>query len=109
MGNAAEPAPPPQPVPRWRRWLGAGRGRWLGVAVGSAFTCALLLPDPGPLPTLRFNAFDAYQTYIPRVRRSAPAVIVAIDEASLARVGPLMLEEPGLVNDLMGRRRVGTG
>ena len=87
MGNAAEPAPPPQPVPRWRRWLGAGRGRWLGVAVGSAFTCALLLPDPGPLPTLRFNAFDAYQTYIPRVRRSAPAVIVAIDEASLARVG----------------------
>jgi len=75
-------------VPHWRRWLAAGRGRWLGVAVGSAFTCALLLmPDPGPLPPMRFGAFDFYQTHFPRVRTSAPAVIIAIDEKSLARVG----------------------
>ena len=75
-------------VSRWRRWLGAGRGRWLGVVVSSAFAGALLLaPDPGPLPAMRFGAFDFYQTHFPRVRKSAPAVIIAIDEASLERVG----------------------
>jgi adenylate cyclase len=63
------------------------KGRWLGAAVSIAFTIALLLPDPGPLPQLRFSAFDAYQTHFPRARTSMPAVIIAIDEASLARVG----------------------
>lgn len=63
------------------------KGRWLGVAASIAFMIALLLPDPGPLPQMRFSAFDAYQTYFPRARTSMPAVIVAIDEASLARVG----------------------
>jgi serine phosphatase RsbU (regulator of sigma subunit)/CHASE2 domain-containing sensor protein len=85
--DAAEPAPVAASIPRWRRWLAAGRGRRLGVAVGCVFTATLLLPDPGPMPALRFGAFDAYQTYRPRVRQSAPAVIVAIDEDSLARVG----------------------
>lgn len=87
-------ADPPDPeslapsVSRWRRWLTAGRGRWLGVVVSGAFVGALLLtPDPGPLPAMRFGAFDFYQTHLPRVRKSAPAVIIAIDEASLARVG----------------------
>ena len=72
-------------VSRWRRWLAAGRGRWLGVVVSGAFVGTLLLmPDPGPLPAMRFGAFDFYQTHFPRVRKSAPAVIIAIDEASLA-------------------------
>jgi serine phosphatase RsbU (regulator of sigma subunit)/CHASE2 domain-containing sensor protein len=57
------------------------------VVVSGVFTCVLLLPDPGPLPQLRFAAFDAYQAYFPRARQSAPAVIIAIDEASLARIG----------------------
>ncbi|MEO7729315.1 MAG: CHASE2 domain-containing protein [Burkholderiales bacterium] len=88
MHHATDPPSYIQPVARWRRWLAAGRGRWLGVAVGSAFTCALLvLPDPGPLPTFRFGAFDAYQTYLPHARQSAPAVIIAIDAPSLSRVG----------------------
>ena len=88
MDHAADPAPPVVAVPRWRWWLAAGRGRWLGMAVGSAFAGALLLmPDPGPLPSMRFGAFDFYQTHFPRVRKSAPAVIIAIDEKSLARVG----------------------
>jgi serine phosphatase RsbU (regulator of sigma subunit)/CHASE2 domain-containing sensor protein len=88
VDHAANPAPPVVTVSRWRRWLAAGRGRWLGVAVSSAFAGALLLiPDPGPLPPMRFGAFDFYQTHWPRVRTSAPAVIVAIDEKSLARVG----------------------
>jgi len=36
---------------------------------------------------LRLAWFDAYQSLLPRERRSAPAVIVAIDEASLERFG----------------------
>jgi serine phosphatase RsbU (regulator of sigma subunit)/CHASE2 domain-containing sensor protein len=51
------------------------------------FAGALSLPDPGPLPAMRFGAFDFYQTHMPRVRQSAPAVIIAIDEKSLAQVG----------------------
>ena len=74
-------------VPPWRRLLAANRGRWLGMAVSLAFTCALLMPDPGPMPAMRFLAFDTYQTKFPRERKSADAVIVAIDEKSLARVG----------------------
>ena len=74
-------------VPLWRRLLAANRGRWLGMAVSLAFTCALLMPDPGPMPAMRFLAFDTYQTKFPRERKSADAVIVAIDEKSLARVG----------------------
>jgi CHASE2 domain-containing sensor protein len=41
---------------------------------------------PG-LRLLRLAAFDAYQSLAPRERRSAPVVIVAIDEESLARHG----------------------
>ncbi|MBP8098599.1 MAG: CHASE2 domain-containing protein [Arenimonas sp.] len=47
----------------------------------------LLLPDPGPIPGLRNLGFDTYQTLLPRTRGAQPAVIVAIDDRSLARVG----------------------
>lgn len=83
----ADPAATDPSVPRWRRWLATGRGRRLGGAIAALMTAALLLPDPGPHPQLRYSAFDAYQVYAPRTRKSAPAVIVAIDEKSLARVG----------------------
>lgn len=87
MSIAADTAPSALAVSRWQRWIASGRGRWLGVLVSIALTCALLVPDPGPWASLRHGAFDAYQTYFPRTRQSAPAVIIAIDEASLARVG----------------------
>lgn len=71
----------------WRRYVAGGRGRWLGPAVAAVLAAALLMPDPGPLPALRLWAFDAYQAALPRQRASAPAVIIAIDDQSLSRVG----------------------
>jgi serine phosphatase RsbU (regulator of sigma subunit) len=82
------PDRPAAPAPvAWRRWLASGRGRWLAIILSLAFAAALLLPDPGPLPALRYAALDAYQVWLPRKPRSAPAVIVEIDDDSLARVG----------------------
>ncbi len=43
--------------------------------------------DGRPLSLVRLAGFDAYQTLWPRTRVSAPAVIVEIDEESLARHG----------------------
>jgi adenylate cyclase len=47
----------------------------------------LLLASPVPVAVLRNAVFDAYQRLVPLERVSAPAVVVAIDEGSLARVG----------------------
>ncbi|HYC44622.1 MAG TPA: SpoIIE family protein phosphatase [Burkholderiales bacterium] len=74
-------------VASWRRRLARGRGRWLGVTVAVLVTLALLLPDPGPLPALRYWTFDSYQFYFPRHRKLEPAVIVAIDERSIQARG----------------------
>ncbi|HJR04809.1 MAG TPA: CHASE2 domain-containing protein, partial [Methylomirabilota bacterium] len=46
-----------------------------------------LLPEVPGLQLVRLAAFDAYQNLAPRERRSAPVVIVAIDEESLERYG----------------------
>lgn len=73
--------------PRWWRWLASGRAHSLGAFIAGAFAIALLIPDPGPLSTVRLATFDAYQSWLPRERRSAPAIIVAVDDASLARIG----------------------
>ena len=43
--------------------------------------------DPPLVGDLRNALFDGYQQVLPRTRKSAPAVIVAIDEASLAAHG----------------------
>ena len=51
------------------------------------FCALLLLPDPGFVPGLRYAGFDAYQRLWPRQRSAQPAVIVAIDDRSLAKVG----------------------
>jgi CHASE2 domain-containing sensor protein/serine phosphatase RsbU (regulator of sigma subunit) len=46
-----------------------------------------LLPEVPGLQLVRLAAFDTYQNLAPRERRSAPVVIVAIDEESLERYG----------------------
>ena len=71
----------------WRRWLASSRAHGLGVIIAGAFAIALLIPDPGPMSTVRLATFDAYQSWLPRERRSAPAVIITVDDASLARIG----------------------
>ena len=57
------------------------------MSIAGVFAVALLLPDPGPLSSLRLATFDTYQVWLPRERRSAPAVIIAVDDASLTRIG----------------------
>ncbi len=47
----------------------------------------LLAPDIAPLQAVRLAALDVYQQLSPRVPRSSPVVIVAIDDPSLARYG----------------------
>jgi CHASE2 domain-containing sensor protein len=47
----------------------------------------LTAASPGPVENLRATVFDGYQRIHPLERTSAPAVVVAIDEASLARFG----------------------
>lgn len=59
------------------------RGAW----VAAALVLLLMALDGGPLPWLRAQVFDGYQRVLPRVRESAPAVIVAIDERALAAYG----------------------
>ncbi|HEX5527974.1 MAG TPA: CHASE2 domain-containing protein, partial [Methylomirabilota bacterium] len=48
---------------------------------------AVLVPELPGLRLLRLASFDAYQNLAPRVPRSAPVVIVAVDEESLRRLG----------------------
>lgn len=77
--NPPEPARVQGVVRRGRVWV-----------VGAAALTAMLAAQLAPTPVhrqLRLDLFDAYQALWPRERQSAPAVIVAIDEASLARYG----------------------
>src|SRR5690606_15898640 len=62
-------------------------GQPLALLLLAVLVALLLGPETWPVGALRLSAFDAYQVLAPRVRQSAPAVIVAIDEASLARHG----------------------
>jgi CHASE2 domain-containing sensor protein len=59
----------------------------VGVLLLALLVVLVLLPDVPGLRLARLAAFDAYQSLAPRVRRSEPVVIVAIDEESLARHG----------------------
>ncbi|HZF22576.1 MAG TPA: CHASE2 domain-containing protein, partial [Burkholderiales bacterium] len=69
------------------RALVGGQGRPLGAAVLVFLLLLSFLPDLRVLTQLRLALFDSYQTIAPRVRVSAPAVIVAIDEKSLNAIG----------------------
>ena len=69
--------------PVWIRALRGRRGQPLGLLLLAIFLGVGLAPDVLGLGAIRLAGFDAYQRWAPRVRRSAPAVIVAIDEESL--------------------------
>jgi serine phosphatase RsbU (regulator of sigma subunit)/CHASE2 domain-containing sensor protein len=84
----------PNPELGWlaRPWLRAAtgrRGRPLGLVLLAAGLIGVLGPEWSPVRSLRLATFDAYQRLAPRVRAlaSAPAVIVEIDERSLAHHG----------------------
>ncbi|MBL8520284.1 MAG: CHASE2 domain-containing protein [Betaproteobacteria bacterium] len=48
---------------------------------------AAMVAAPAPVQLLRNAVFDSYQRLFPRERREAPAIIVEIDEKSLAAMG----------------------
>ncbi|HYB71470.1 MAG TPA: CHASE2 domain-containing protein [Candidatus Bathyarchaeia archaeon] len=83
------PAPaPPDPASRsGRPWLRRLRGRPLGFLLLAVSIVLVLIPEVPGLHLLRLAGFDAYQGLAPRVRRSSPVVVVAIDEQSLKRYG----------------------
>ena len=58
--------------------------RWLGAGLLAAF-CILVGLEPPPLGRVRDAMFDTYQRLMPREARSAPAVIVEIDEHTLEK------------------------
>jgi len=66
------------------RGLSVRRGRALALAAALAILAWSTLEST---QGLRLAVFDAWQRVFPRARASAPAVIVAIDEASLAAHG----------------------
>jgi serine phosphatase RsbU (regulator of sigma subunit)/CHASE2 domain-containing sensor protein len=78
-------ASPPTAASRWRARL--TRPRALGVVFLLALCGLQLLADTPVQSWLREGWFDLYQRAMPRERVSAPAVIVAVDEKSLARHG----------------------
>ena len=85
-------APPGGQRRSWRegavtRVLVGGHGRPLGAAVLVLLLLISFVPDLSVLTQLRLALFDSYQTVAPRVRASAPTVIVAIDERSLNEFG----------------------
>jgi adenylate cyclase len=59
------------------------RGGLLAIAAG----LGVMALDAPPQAWLRAQLFDAYQRLLPRPRLSEPAVVVAIDERSLAELG----------------------
>jgi adenylate cyclase len=69
------------------RVLRERQGRPFGLVVLAGLLALAAAPDFPARQVLRFAAFDAYHALAPRVPVSAPAVIVEIDEASLAQHG----------------------
>ena len=60
---------------------------WLALAIIAVFEIPVWQAEPPGLQALRLATFDLYQRIDPRKRGSAPALIVAIDEASIAARG----------------------
>lgn len=60
--------------------------RAAGMVVLLACALAIVL-QPAPVRSISDTLFDGYQQLFPRERKSSPAIIVAIDEKSLARYG----------------------
>src|SRR5215217_2637213 len=83
-------------VPRARRrpesmrggWMGRAVSYWSAIAIPVALGGILAVAQPDPVPRLREIAFDSFQRASPRAfDPNLPVRIVAIDEASLAKVG----------------------
>jgi CHASE2 domain-containing sensor protein/serine phosphatase RsbU (regulator of sigma subunit) len=68
-------------------FLAKRQGSWTATIVLAAILALSFIADPSPLNSARLALFDQYQKWSPRQRQSAPAVIVAIDEASLKARG----------------------
>jgi adenylate cyclase len=64
-----------------------GHGRPMAAAMLSVFALLTFFPDRSPFKTYRLDLFDSYQTYMPRERKSAPVIIIGIDETSLKLYG----------------------
>lgn len=67
------------PTRHWPNWIAGFTMLGLLLGLHAAYTPVHV--------ALQYTLFDAYQRNWPRERKSAPAVIVAIDEASLAKYG----------------------
>lgn len=73
-----------------RRWASVAivrRGRPLAVAVLLLLASVVAFSGAPVIERVRHTGFDAYQRLLPRARVTDPAVIVEIDEHSLARYG----------------------
>ena len=70
----------------FRRFLSFRSPVFTGMAM--LFVCLFVLAlDPGPLVALRHILFDGYQRVMPRDRKYAGAIVVAIDETALQSRG----------------------
>src|SRR5207302_9606268 len=67
--------------------------RLMGAALLAVCVLLIGLESP-PVAALRETLFDGYQRLMPRVRSSAPAVIVDIDERSLDTLGQWPWPQP---------------
>jgi len=72
------------------------------------FVCLFIVAlDPGPLTALRHVLFDGYQRVMPRDRKFAGAIVVAIDETALQSRGqwPWPRAQVAELLDSIGRAR----
>jgi adenylate cyclase len=70
---------------RFDRLVGPGGAR--AAALLSVAWLLFMVLDPAPQQWLRAQLFDAYQRVLPRERATQPAMVVEIDERSLAMYG----------------------
>lgn len=71
----------------WRSILTGAQGRPLGIVLLVVLMTASFSPTLPAMAQLRMALFDVYQKMAPRLRSSAPALVVAIDEKSLKELG----------------------
>jgi adenylate cyclase len=72
-------------ISRFSRFAGDSGAR--GALLAIVLTLVAIALDTGPQQWLRSQLFDGYQRVLPRPRVSQPAMIVQIDERSLAAYG----------------------
>ena len=77
---------------RFAAWaVRAGRRRWLALLLLATVSLPIALyersPERSPFKRARNAQFDLYQTMMPRVARSGPVTIVAVDEKALRKLG----------------------